>query len=175
MKKAASQVGKGLGWVFTTGGGVAFSLTLALISFVNLLLSFLITAFTTWSFGVVFGSLMLALLPVLIASASPMFVGWLFFRQSKQLGQQAIADRFHLLLKRQKGRISLLEFAAAADLEPSLARQYLDRWAVECDANFDVTEAGDIYYVFAQPPQSLPGGTAPFTPFSTQRQKHYQA
>lgn len=85
--------------------------------------------------------------------------GWLL-----QLGfkaeQQARRDRFFQLLQRNQGRLSVLDFSAATGLEPAVARRHLDRWAREFSANFEVNQAGDVYYVFPNQVATLPQNQA---------------
>jgi hypothetical protein len=81
-------------------------------------------------------------------------------RCSFRAEQQAIRDRFFQLLLTNKGRLSVLDFAAASRLEPAIARRYLDGWAKEFDANFEVSDSGDIYYIFTTEPLTLPESTS---------------
>nr|MCU0550546.1 hypothetical protein [Leptolyngbya sp. Prado105] len=55
-----------------------------------------------------------------------------------------------------QGRISLLDFSRATRLEPEIARRHLDLWAREYDANFEVSDAGEVYYVFSTEQLQLP-------------------
>lgn len=80
---------------------------------------------------------------------------WLLYSSSRA-AQQALRDRFFNLVQAQQGRLSVREFATLARLEPSIARQHLDTWAKELVADFEVSETGEIYYVFTSNAQSLP-------------------
>ena len=93
---------------------------------------------------------------LVIFGLTPLAVGWLIFYTSLQADKHAIRDRFFYLLQTNQGRLSLLEFAAAARLEPAIARRHLDDWAKEFSATFEVSEDGDIDYIFANRPLSLP-------------------
>lgn len=81
--------------------------------------------------------------------------GWLLHTSFKS-ERQALREQFFTLLKAKRGKLSLLDFAAATRLEPAIARRQLDSWAKEFSATFEVSESGDIYYVFATEPSSLP-------------------
>jgi hypothetical protein len=86
--------------------------------------------------------------------------GWLFHLSSR-LERQAIRERFFQMVQANRGRLSLLDFAAATRLEPAIARRHLNLWAKELDATFEVNDGGDIYYIFSTEPLSLPEtGTA---------------
>jgi hypothetical protein len=65
-------------------------------------------------------------------------------------------ERFFQLLHASQGKVSVLDFAANARLEPAIARQHLDDWAKEFSATFEVSDEGNIYYIFAKDPVLLP-------------------
>ena len=134
------SVGKVLGSLLLFGGGALFfGLTIVLI----------ISNTPGWSV------LLLSAVMVIFGLVPASLGGWLLYA-SEQARRQAIRESFFQLLHRNQGRVALLEFAATAKLEPAKARLYLDKWASECDANFDVSEGGDIYYIFTSEPLSLP-------------------
>ncbi|MFM2430703.1 MAG: hypothetical protein RLZZ511_1916 [Cyanobacteriota bacterium] len=145
MKHFFGRLGKALGLLFTVIGGIV---TAALLLVIVL--------------GKISGGwLVLLAFPLIGVGIIPLGIGVVSLYASARLGQEAIRDRFHQMLQKGTGRISLLGFSTATRLEPSIARQYLDTWARECDATFDVTDEGDIYYVFSQQsPKSLPAGTS---------------
>ncbi len=72
---------------------------------------------------------------------------WLVYT-SAQARQRAIQETFFQLLRTRQGRFTLVEFAMAARLEPAAARRYLDQWAKDCTANFEVDAQGEVVYVF---------------------------
>lgn len=135
-----SKVGKVLGGLFLLGGGTVSAGFLA---------------------GIVIGHAsggvltLLTILMVMFGLAPAAIGGWLL-HTSLQAGHQALRERFFQLLQSNQGRLSLLDFATAARLEPAIARQHLDSWAKEFSATFEVSEAGEVYYVFATEPLSLP-------------------
>ena len=55
---------------------------------------------------------------------------------------------FFELLRQNNGSITVIDFAMAADLSGTDAKKLLEQYAVEFDATFDVTEAGNILYLF---------------------------
>lgn len=86
----------------------------------------------------------------------PLSLGGLCLYTSFKADYHAIRDRFFYLLQANRGRLSLLDFAAATRLEPAIARRHLDSWAREFSAEFEVTDDGDIDYIFANRPLALP-------------------
>jgi hypothetical protein len=146
MKHFFGRLGKALGLLFTIVGGIVSAVLLLVIVL-----------------GQISGWGLILLTPLLIGlGIMPLGIGIASLYASARLGQEAIRDRFYQMLRQGTGRVSLLGFSNAARLEPAIARQYLDTWARECDATFDVTDEGDIYYVFSeQSPKSLPAGKSP--------------
>ncbi|MBE9033056.1 hypothetical protein IQ266_25290 [filamentous cyanobacterium LEGE 11480] len=102
------------------------------------------------------GWLVLTLFLLILFGLIPLGLGIASLYASSKMAQAAIRDHFYKMLRRNTGRISLTGFSTEARLDPSQARQYLDAWARECDAQFDVTDDGDIYYIFSTQPQRLP-------------------
>lgn len=104
------------------------------------------------------GSILLTILLTLMAffGLLPLAIGGLCLYTSFRAEHHAIRDRFFVLLQSNQGRLSLLDFAAATRLEPAIARRHLDLWAKEFTAEFEVTDDGDIDYVFANRPLALP-------------------
>jgi hypothetical protein len=147
MKQLISNVGKVFGLVSAGLGGTVS---------IGLLLALLLGHPPGWAVAILITLL-------LFFGLVPLGLGWGLLYASQRAGQQAIRERFYLLIRRNNGRISLLDFSTATQMEPSNARLYLDRWARECDATFDVTDAGDIYYVFENTgePTPLPQGSEP--------------
>lgn len=67
----------------------------------------------------------------------------------QDLSKDEIYDRFFQLLQENQGRITLMQFAIATRLSGEEATEYLDKQAIEFNANFDVDEQGNIFYVFS--------------------------
>jgi hypothetical protein len=169
MKRTGSKVGQFVGSVMTTGGSViALTLLASTIA-----LSVLVGAIFSLKAGVVTGVVLLLLSsPVLLSwGIIPVALGWVMLRGSKNLKREAIRDRFLQLVKAKKGRLTAVEFSRVAELELSVARSYLDRWARECHADFDVTEAGEIQYLFLESKNMLTGGGQPFELFEQMKEK----
>jgi hypothetical protein len=148
MKQFLGRLGKALGLLLTiVGGGVT----------AMLLLIMAVGQIGGW------GLVLITTLLLIPLGIIPLTIGSVSLYASARLAREAVRDRFHQMLRKDTGRISLLGFAQATSLEPAIARQYLDTWARECDATFDVTDAGDIYYIFSnQQPKALPAGSTPF-------------
>ncbi len=104
------------------------------------------------------GSIFLTVLLTLLVffGLAPTALGGLLLYTSLRADRHAIRDRFFQLLQANQGRLSLLDFAAATRLEPAIARRHLDGWAKEFSATFEVSDDGDIDYVFANRPIALP-------------------
>ncbi|TVP64705.1 MAG: hypothetical protein EA342_15885 [Leptolyngbya sp. LCM1.Bin17] len=74
------------------------------------------------------------------------------WRQQRQAQAQTLIQAheqvFLELLQTHKGRLTLVQFAAAAQMPLDQARVFLDHRAKLLDASFDVTDAGGIVYQF---------------------------
>lgn len=169
MKRTGSKVGQFVGSVMTTGGSV-IALTL-LVS--TIALSTLVGAIFSLQAGVVTGVVLLLLSsPVLLSwGVIPVALGWVMLRGSQKLKREAIRDRFLQLVQAKKGRLTAVEFSRVAELELTVARSYLDRWARECHADFDVTESGEIQYLFLESNNLLTSGGQPFELFEQMKEK----
>jgi uncharacterized membrane protein YeaQ/YmgE (transglycosylase-associated protein family) len=140
MNRIWSKVGKILGSLFLFGGS-----TVSVGLLVGILASQVAGGWLAflWILMVFFG-----LVPALLG-------GWILY-SSFQAEQRAIREQFFQLLAVSQGRLSVLDFATASRLEPAIARRHMDIWAKEFDADFEVNERGDIYYIFATKPLALP-------------------
>lgn len=134
------KVGKLLGGVFLVSGGTVS---------IGILLGILVAQP---------GSIVLSILLTLLVffGLAPTSLGAFILYTSFKADYYAIRDRFFQLVHLNQGRLSLLDFAAATRLEPAIARRYLDGWAKEFSANFEVTENGDIDYIFANRSLAVP-------------------
>jgi len=140
MNRIWSKVGRVLGALFLfEGGTVTFGLL------VGILASHAAGAWLAfwWSLIVFFG-----LVPALLG-------GWMLYT-SIQAEKRALREQFFQLLSLSQGRLSVMDFVSVTRLEPAIARRHLDGWAKEFDADFEVTERGDIYYLFNTEPLALP-------------------
>jgi hypothetical protein len=155
MKQFISKLGKALGLLLTIVGGLVTAILVMVIVL-----------------GQISGWGLVLLAPFLIVlGILPLSIGGVSLYASGKIARDAVRDRFYQMLRLNTGRISLLGFSDATRLEPSVARQYLDAWARECDATFDVTDEGDIYYIFSRQPQSLPDGGIAFQILERVRRK----
>ncbi len=150
MNRFWSVASKVMGSVFLCGGSV-----------VSLALALSILAFQPPAWA-----LTLLLVLLVFFGLTPSAIGGLLLYASSKANRHAIRDRFFQLLHLQQGRISLLDFSRATRLDPEIARRHLDLWAREYDANFEVSEVGEIYYVFSTEPIPLPASQ----PFEVVRQ-----
>lgn len=139
MKRLWSAATKIFGSLFLYGGGTVSAGVLVGIT-------------TTHASG--FALTMSSILLVFFGLAPASLGSWLLYTSAK-VERQVMRDRFFQLLQAHQGKVSLVDFAAATQLDPAVARRYLDRWAKECLADFEVSEGGDIYYVFANDPRCL--------------------
>jgi uncharacterized protein HemX len=69
-------------------------------------------------------------------------------QQQKQLAAQRLETTFYRLVEANQGRITLLQFAKAAELSPEKAKEYLDKKAIDFNANFEANSEGSIFYLF---------------------------
>ncbi len=93
------------------------------------------------------------LLPVLAFSGLGAAGYWLWRQQQKrkrrqQRHQARLNTKFYQLLRRQQGRVSVLDFAMHTRLDGTAAQVYLNNQAQAFSACFETTLRGDIIYVF---------------------------
>lgn len=73
-------------------------------------------------------------------------------RRAKQAQQQAEAEQlrklFYELVLQHQGRLTVLQFAAVANISGNEAKQYLDAQAREFGADFTVEADGETTYLF---------------------------
>jgi len=99
------------------------------------------------SFSFTLARILVPLLPIVV----PMAGGWWVWRRyhTQHRQQQDTLDRvFYELLRQHQGRMMVLDFAIATQLSAVAAQQYLDAKAREFAARYEVTQTGDIFYVF---------------------------
>jgi hypothetical protein len=98
------------------------------------------------------GVLLTVLLTLLVIfGLVPIALGGVMIYSSFKADAHALRDRFFSQLQANQGKLSVLGFASATRMEPAIARRHLDVWAREFHANFEVTDEGDIFYVFPIP------------------------
>ena len=59
-----------------------------------------------------------------------------------------IRNIFFDLIQKNKGSITVIDFAVATDMSGTDAKKILEQFAIEFDATFDVTEEGQVIYLF---------------------------
>jgi hypothetical protein len=94
------------------------------------------------------------LLPWLVIAGLAGAVLWLWRRQKAR--EYALHQVFYAELAANGGRISVLDFAIAAQITGSEARQFLDQRAKEFWGDFEPTAAGDVLYTFPAPQPRSP-------------------
>ncbi|OLT59607.1 hypothetical protein [Moorena bouillonii] len=76
------------------------------------------------------------------------WLAWRIYRQEQKEVFEHLQSTFYRLIQDENGRISVLKLAIAAKLPIAVAQDYLDHKARECDATFEVSEEGKIFYNF---------------------------
>ncbi|NJO10452.1 MAG: hypothetical protein HC873_13205 [Leptolyngbyaceae cyanobacterium SL_1_1] len=104
-----------------------------------------------------------ALLPWLLALALGIAtsLAWKQRRSQTRTEESQLNKIFYDLLRQHEGRISVLDFAMTANLNPQDAKAYLNIRAKEFSALFEPTDYGDVLYRFYSltipaPPSSQP-------------------
>ena len=59
-----------------------------------------------------------------------------------------IRNIFFDLIQKNQGSIKVIDFAVATDISGTEAKKILEQFAIEFDATFDVTEEGQVIYLF---------------------------
>ena len=85
--------------------------------------------------------------------------------------EKALYQVFYAQIAAHQGRLSVLDFAIAAQITGSEARQFLDQRAEEFWGDFEPTPAGDVLYTFHSPhtapfPNAVVGHAIPPLPLS---------
>ncbi len=87
------------------------------------------------------------------------FLAWSLYRDPRQRSQERLQVAFFRIIKANQGQITPLELAMETGVSGKAAKAYLDERAKEFSANFDVDDAGNIYYRFGLIPGGLPGNS----------------
>jgi hypothetical protein len=89
---------------------------------------------------------------LLCLGIAPIALGsWLLWdgkRRQQQFQSGHLDDLFYTLLRQNAGTITTLGLAMQSELSGAAAKAFLDDRAREFNANYQVTEAGDVVYVF---------------------------
>lgn len=89
------------------------------------------------------------LLPWLVVGGLGGGAIWLWRRRRAR--EMALHQVFYAQLAAHQGRLSVLDFAIAAQITGSEARQFLDQRAEEFWGDFEPTPTGDVLYTFRSP------------------------
>lgn len=73
---------------------------------------------------------------------------WQRYQRSQQQQQTSLDDVFYQLIQTYQGQITVLDLALNARISATAAKQFLDTKAREFTARFEVTDQGDMIYVF---------------------------
>ncbi|WP_017297065.1 hypothetical protein [Nodosilinea nodulosa] len=103
------------------------------------------------------------LLPWLVVAGLVGGAAW-FWRRRKAR-EMALHQVFYAQLAAHQGRLSVLDFAIAAQITGSEARQFLDQRAEEFWGDFEPTSTGDVLYTFRSPNTVKP--PVPVSPSAT--------
>jgi hypothetical protein len=108
---------------------------------------------------VLVGLLAIQLLFPWLGGAAGVGAGVWFWRRHRAR-ERALHQIFYAQIAAHRGRISVLDFAIAAQITGSEARKFLDQRAEDFWGDFEPTPAGDVLYTFRY------GATAAATPTS---------
>lgn len=76
---------------------------------------------------------------------------WNLRRQHRQNLQKLLLEQERLfieLINQQEGKITVIEFATAAQISLEEAKMYLEQKSKELNANFEATDSGAMVYLF---------------------------
>jgi hypothetical protein len=104
-------------------------------------------AIAALSISVAVARIMTPLLPLLVPLGCGGWAWWRYQRHQRQ-SQAALDGVFYDLLRQYQGRMMVLDFAIASQRPAAVAQEYLDAKAREFSARYEVTQTGDIFYVF---------------------------
>ncbi|WP_052050902.1 hypothetical protein [Leptolyngbya sp. KIOST-1] len=102
------------------------------------------------------------LLPWLVVGGLAFGSIWLWRRHRAR--EQALHRLFYAQIAAHQGRLSVLDFAIAAQITGREARRFLDQRAQEFWGDFEPTPAGDVLYTFRSPntsPHSVASAVPP--------------
>ncbi|MGB3138243.1 MAG: hypothetical protein WBG38_11430 [Nodosilinea sp.] len=130
------------------GAGLEYSLLLALI----MAGAALVTAL-----------LIQLLLPWLVVAG--LVGGAVWFWRRRKAREMALHQLFYAQVAAHRGRLSVLDFAIAAQITGSEARQFLNQRAQDFWGDFEPTPTGDVLYTFRLPTEAaVPPSALSLTP-----------
>jgi hypothetical protein len=91
-----------------------------------------------------------ALLPLLLVVAPVAFSWWAWrsYQRRQKTDRERLNAIFYELIQAHHGKTTVLDFAMTAQLSATEAKQFLNDRAREFAAQFEVSDQGDITYVF---------------------------
>jgi len=109
-------------------------------------------------FVLAFAIALLRLLLPFLMLGSVAYIGWRFWQWQQQRSQEQEEARqarerqldgiFYRLVQEHRGELSVLDFAMETHSSAEFAKQFLDRKAIEFDAQFKTTLEGQVLYCF---------------------------
>jgi hypothetical protein len=85
---------------------------------------------------------------------------WHLYQRHQRQRQVACDQAFYELLRQHQGRMMVLDFAIATQQSAIAAQQFLDAKALEFSARYEVTQTGEVFYIFPTlqlPPREFQG------------------
>lgn len=76
------------------------------------------------------------------------WIAWGLYQQAQKEKRDRLQSIFYHLLKKGNGHITILQLAMEAKLTGTEAKHYLDEQAREFNADFNVSDEGDVFYHF---------------------------
>ncbi len=73
---------------------------------------------------------------------------WQKYQSDRAFDRDRLQNLFYQFVREGNNRFTVLDFAAKVQLSPRQAKDFLDAAAKECNADFEVSDRGDIYYCF---------------------------
>lgn len=77
------------------------------------------------------------------------FFYYLIYMEKKRK-KDILNSMFFSMLKEKKGKITLIDFAISANIEAGIARDFLEKKAIEFSAQPEITEDGEVVYIFVK-------------------------
>ena len=82
----------------------------------------------------------------ILGSLFGMSINWLF--SSKEDEYQKLLRETKYLVDRHEGIVTISDLVLNAGISPAKSKKFLERLAIQLDADVEITEAGKIYYRF---------------------------
>jgi hypothetical protein len=89
--------------------------------------------------------------------------GALWYWRRRKAREKSLHQLFYAQIAAHQGRLSVLDFAIAAQITGREARQFLDQRAEEFWGDFEPTPPGDVLYTFRSPNTAAAKAVTPLT------------